>query len=400
MMSNAPHGWFRRRSRIWAGLVAAILPMVWPVGNALGGDSASPSSAEQTDEAIAAYEEQARAAGALGFYTDQQTGSLVVLVPATGMDQFDTSMGGKPPIDVAVQPTSYDGRTLEMAREQLAVLVENNPHNSMAFGFDPRLGRLEVSSTLDLSLVSSTLTAYPLIDYRAASVELANSRQANTAPFWGGAGYSDSPQIEDCTTGMAVLQNGGTGTAALVTAGHCYSNGTSVYTPAGAKVGNVSNRTCGYSTGNDMALIAGKTYAAQIFLGGANSSTHGPVINAGNPAEGLYYYNFSGAASGEWGPYEVVNSDFQYWNDPTYYPNCPYWVNHVSAFRRLLYGEGGYYSWCDAQKGDSGAPFYYKYASNNIGIRGMLTAFRSDFQYCFAENWDRIASQLNVAIDR
>lgn len=220
------------------------------------------------------------------------------------------------------------------------------------------------------------------------------SRQADTAPFYGGASLAVSQSNHDqaCTTGMKVFRSG---TAALVTAAHCGDPGTAKYTPAGTNVGTMGTWSagtyrCGGTTGDDMALISGKSYGRYIYLGGVNSSTSGPVINAGNPAVGVAQYRYSGAASGENGLYEVVNDDWDTYMDPDFNA-CNPWIINTLYIRAP---SGG----CAVIGGDSGAPFAYRDNYNNVQIRGMIFARRTDGTACFAEKWSRIANQLNVTI--
>jgi hypothetical protein len=216
---------------------------------------------------------------------------------------------------------------------------------------------------------------------------MSRSRFADTQPFWGGAALAISQTDHglDCTSAMTVLKN------VLVTAGHCYNVGQDVYTPAGALVGRVVQRQCGGASGNDMETIENRGYDPFIYLKTINSSTGGPVTNAGTPALGVAQYRYSGARTGEHFGYEVTNDDW--W---IAVPDSPCGPNntHLLYIRRSL--NGAWY--CDADYGDSGAPFYYRDAFNNVMIRGMIIARRDDRQACFAEPWSRIRTQLNVAI--
>jgi V8-like Glu-specific endopeptidase len=386
-------------ARALAFIATALLTFAGPgESSAIAADRQNESATEvgwQDEAALLLYEDRARAAGALGFYREAKTDSLVVVLPASRMTGF-ASNGPTAPGTVIILTTSFDGSDLEAARDRLIDLMTDHPRDSMAFGFDPRSQRLSVTTTIEPLVVSAALGRYAdLIAYHQGTIELLSTRQADNSPFHGGAALaiSQSDLRLQCTSAMKVLRNGGAGPAALLTAGHCYGNSAQIYSRSGARVGQINQRSCGGSTGNDMELIGEESYAARIYTGGINSAVLGGVIEAGNPAEGTYQYHYSGAASGEPVPaFEVTNSDFRLYVAESI---CGvHWVTHISAFRRLKNGT----SFCDALPGDSGSPFFYKDASNNIRIRGMVFARHGNSGYCYSENWSRIQNQLNVTI--
>lgn len=87
------------------------------------------------------------------------------------------------------------------------------------------------------------------------------------------------------------------GTRFMVTAGHCYANGTSVRTESNARVvGTVQSRALA-SLGSgpvDMELLAGQSYWGRIFTGGIVSTTSAPVVSAGGASVGYTAYCHSG----------------------------------------------------------------------------------------------------------
>jgi hypothetical protein len=349
------------------------------------------------EAAIVEFQEQARAAGALGFYEDDATHALVVVIPTSRLNSYVANAPAIAPVEITIQTTAVEAEQLQRARDKLADLIGGFPDNSMAFGFDPRLARLEVITTIDLSTISKALgNDVDVIDYNYGSVELLKSRQADTPSFWGGAALAADQTHHDlnCTSGMSVLRNGGAGKPVLVTAGHCYNQGDDVYTPAGKYVGRVVQRRCGDGSGNDMETIEGTSYSPSIYLGGINSSTGGNVVGAGAVAVGTAQYRYSGAKTGENGLYTVVDDDW----DVYFYPEdrpCDPWVIHVLRVQHIVNGQPV----CDADLGDSGAPFYYRDNFNNVKIRGMIIARNGTQTACFAESWSRIQGQLNVVID-
>ncbi|GAA0231250.1 hypothetical protein GCM10010492_32350 [Saccharothrix mutabilis subsp. mutabilis] len=208
------------------------------------------------------------------------------------------------------------------------------------------------------------------------------SRKYDSAPFYGGAGiqyYNDPP----CTTGYAVKT--ALAKKFLVTAGHCYDNGQSVWvenSPNNTQntpehLGSVS--LDGYPA-HDMALIGGKTYSGNIYVGGTNSTTSVPVATASNPIKGVYTYCHSGRSTGEQCGHGVVSLDAEVCN---YGETCR---KPVAAFKGGVLNTGG----------DSGAPFYTKFQDSSVAIRGHVIAANST--YGFAETWGRVQAKYNVSI--
>ena len=86
-------------------------------------------------------------------------------------------------------------------------------------------------------------------------------RRDDISPFWGGAGILASGAI--CSTGYPVKD--AAGNRWMVTAGHCYADGTSVNTESNLNnVGVVTGRALASLGGGpiDVEFLAGKSYAA------------------------------------------------------------------------------------------------------------------------------------------
>jgi hypothetical protein len=204
------------------------------------------------------------------------------------------------------------------------------------------------------------------------------NRRDDIPPFWGGGGIASGGGI--CSSGYAV-QNGA-GTRFMVTAGHCFANGATVWTESGARVyGTVSNRHLPTVTGDakDMELVGGQSYAGRVFTGGIFSTTSAPVVAAGTAYVGYNNYCHSGRTTGE---------------------NCGHTANSISAQVCTQTGckspviafTGGNM----IQPGDSGGAFYAKDGSGGVWIRGNVIA--SDGVTGWAEPWTVISPTLGVSI--
>ena len=158
---------------------------------------------------------------------------------------------------------------------------------------DPATGNVVVDTDAPASLVESLTSAQG--DKSLASVKVQIRKETTTdtyqrrddiPSYWGGAGLLASNAL--CSTGYAVKSF--TGYKYMVTAGHCYANGTSVNTESNLHtVGTVSNRLLA-SLGNgpiDMELLWGQSYAGRIYTGGVTSSSSSPVVAAGHRVRGL-----------------------------------------------------------------------------------------------------------------
>jgi hypothetical protein len=202
-------------------------------------------------------------------------------------------------------------------------------------------------------------------------------RRDDVPAFWGGGGLLASGSL--CSTGYAVQH--WWGGRSMVTAGHCFANGTSVNTESNLRtVGTVSNRLLA-SLGSgpvDMELIGGQSYSGRIFTGGVTSSRSIPVVAAGSAVVGFNNYCHSGRTTGE---------------------QCGHTATSISA--QVCTATGckspviAYTGGTIQQGGDSGGAFYAKDASG-AWIRGHVIA--SSATTGFVEPWTKVQSRYGVSI--
>jgi hypothetical protein len=351
----------------------------------------------EDDRPLVAFEERAEAAGALGFYRDDKTSTLVILVPSTRSDRFDLAELGQAPVPVAVKVSEVDSDAIEAARELLTAMPTKAfvAGESMGFYFNPRLEKITITTSVDAQDLQEYLgELWQLIDYHHGEVATAG-RFNDVAPFWGGAAF-DVPFGEpdwDCTTGFT-LKNAA-GTKGMLTAAHCALAGEVATTPNGAIVGTAdpANRRCGAApvgTNSDLQLLTGKSYDNKIYVGGMYG-TVAEVIEAGDPAVGSTY-KFSGAVSFEKTGQQVLSLNGQWWAAAgASWCGTTFWVLNQVVFTRA--------GVCDVQSGDSGGPFYATQASNpviDVRIRGMVVAKTGG--ECYAMKYSKIHTLLGWSI--
>lgn len=253
----------------------------------------------------------------------------------------------------------------------------NGPKYSFASHLDAATGRVVLKTNAPGRVTASLVGSHAdVVDVQAAGVSDVWSRKDDIPSYWGGAGITASTGTPWCSSGFTVQNS--VGTRFMVTAGHCFSNGTTVLTELGGRtVGTVSGR--GLPT-HDMERIGGQSYSPYIYVGGTNSSSGLPVVGAGDPVEGYSNYCHSGRTTGENCGHTAQDNFAQVCTQS----GCKY---PVTAFTGGTIPQGG----------DSGSPFYVK-NSTSVWIRGMIIARSNDGTTGYAEKYSRIASFLGVSI--
>jgi len=255
---------------------------------------------------------------------------------------------------------------------------------------DPKTGAVVLDTDAPATVVAaltSLRTAKTAAGVSLAGVKVQTHRETTTDAFsrrddipayYGGGGLSASGFL--CSTGYAVQNSAGT--RFMVTAGHCFANGTTVLTESGLHTeGVVANRRLA-SLGSgpiDMELLTGQSYWGRVFTGGVTSSTSAPVVAAGSAFVGYTNYCHSGRTTGE---------------------QCGHTANSITA--QVCTATGckspviSYTGGVVQQGGDSGGAFYAKDSSGGIWIRGHVIAGNSTTG--FVEPWTQVASTYGVSI--
>ncbi len=235
---------------------------------------------------------------------------------------------------------------------------------------DPATGNVVLDTDAPADMVNTLTSAEGDKFLPTVKVEVRNEattdiyqRRDDIAPFWGGAGLLASGAI--CSTGYPVKD--ASGNRWMVTAGHCYANGTSVNTESNLhNVGVVTGRALA-SLGSgpiDVEFLAGQSYSGRVYKGGVTSSLSGPVVGAGTAYVGYNNYCHSGRTTGE---------------------QCGHTANSITAqvctqtgckFPVIAYTGG-----VVQQPGDSGGAFYAKDSNGGVWIRGHVIAGNSTTGY-------------------
>jgi hypothetical protein len=249
---------------------------------------------------------------------------------------------------------------------------------------DPATGAVVVDTNAPGSLVSRLTSlsgnhsfAGVRVQAKKGTISDTYSRKDDIPAYYGGGGLYASGGY--CSAGYAVQNS--VGTRFMVTAGHCYANGTSVSTESNLRtVGVVQNRLLA-SLGNgpvDMELLGGQSYWGRIFTGSNNSTTSMPVVGAGSAFVGYNNYCFSGRTSGEQCGHTATSITGQV-------------CTQTGCKSPVIVFSGGN----APQGGDSGSPFYAKDASS-VWIRGHVLASGGGTGY--AEPFTQTQARYGISI--
>ena len=321
-------------------------------------------------------------------------GSQASAAPGAGERKPETAQAQPDPDFPAVERAASQGVVQTKASQAALSAVQARIANYVAkhgtkytFGSyaDPATGNVVVETNAPARVVDSVTT---LKNARAAAgitVRTSNrkvtdvwNRRDDIAPYYGGGGLSASGAL--CSAGYAVRNS--VGTRFMVTAGHCYANGTTVRTESGLNVvGTVSNRALA-SLGSgpvDMELLGGQSYAGRVFTGGIFSTTSAPVVAAGSAFVGYNNYCHSGRTTGEQCGHTATSTTAQVCTAT----GCK---SPVIAYTGGVIQQGG----------DSGGAFYAKDSNGGVWIRGHVIASSSTTGY--VETWNKVASRYGVSI--
>jgi hypothetical protein len=273
---------------------------------------------------------------------------------------------------------------LATVQDRIASYVAKNG-TKYSFGSyaDPATGNVIVDTDAPATLVAS-LTSLKGVDSavgikveaRGETTTDTYQRRDDIPSYWGGAGLLASNAL--CSTGYAVQDS--SGNKWMVTAGHCYADGTSVNTESNARqVGVVTARTLASLGGGpiDVEFLAGQSYAGRIYTGGVTSSTSIPVVAAGTAYVGYNNYCHSGRTTGEQCGHTATSITAQVCTTT----GCK---SPVIAYTGGVVQQGG----------DSGGTFYAKDASG-AWIRGHVIAGNSITGY--VEPYTQITARWAVS---
>lgn len=359
------------------GLLSAFaLFLALPVG-------ATGSPANQQDSIAAAnwakeaaardLQTLADASGALGMYVDPKTGDYIVVFSEAAGPQLDRARAAATGLTVRVETRAIDAPTIQQIGGALLALHPALAKQafSYGFGFDPQSGAVQLDSDAPESMFSDVLAKYPgLVTFRHATFET-TSWDNDSPPHFGGAWLQSSTNL--CTSGWSMEDNNNH--RWMVTAGHCFPNGTT--TNMGTSI-----RDDAYSNwGIDVARITGHSYAGEIYADGANGVR--AVKDGNDPVVGSSYCTTGRTSGFVCGWTDLAN------NRTICFPGDPCF-NHLAAFSRS--------NGVPVQQGDSGGPFFIKDGSLGVGVRGIISG-RSVVDPQWPGTWISYAQQYHSIAD-
>jgi hypothetical protein len=362
-------------------VVSLAVPVLSPRNGVVRAASVTGSSDVLGDEAaIAMLEDQATAAGALGVYRDDKAGALVVRVASDRMGTFalgESTSGGLP---VVTRASSLDAPSLARAQDKIATfLASGGAGDNYLTYYDAKLDKIVLNSNARDAEVTAALGAdKKSFALRSGGLERVASRLSDVAPFWGGAAVTDGNY--GCSLNFTVLVGSN---EEMITAGHCFDfNNVPVWSIGnGNSMGTYGSRHC--SSGQDGALIDGKDYGPQVYVGGASSTTGNLVKGSGNPVAGVDYW---------WSAY-VTNE-----NPTTAISTTGSGNWGCGNATGLVVVQNTEREHCAALEGDSGGSFYLK-VGTNLYARGILVAKAADGSTCSVIKWSTLASYLGAVIE-
>ncbi|NHC46997.1 chymotrypsin family serine protease [Motilibacter aurantiacus] len=323
---------------------------------------------------------QASAADGVGKGAAGKDGVSAIVVADAAEPPDEEALGGR-----GVEPQPGQLAALTTIQSRIADYVARNG-TRYTFGTyeDPETGAIVIDTDAPSAVVNQvtgvrtdrTLKGLQ-VQTRQGRIADAWHRRDDVPAFYGGGGLSAGGGL--CSTGYAV-QNG-VGTRFMVTAGHCYANGTVVRNESGSQVvGTVTGRALA-SLGSgavDMELLQGSSYAGRVFTGGVVSTSSIPVVSAGSATVGYSDYCHSGRTTGEQCGHRATSVNAQV-------------CTQTGCKSPVIAYVGGVIQ----QGGDSGGAFYAK-DSRGAFIRGHVIASSSTTGY--VERWDKVQSRYGVSI--
>jgi hypothetical protein len=391
-----------------------VLPVVFALAGAgasapalAAGSTIAELSPADAEQALSRLDEVVRSTGGLGFYRDKPTDRIVVIVPESGSSSFAVSLAD-PRLGVEVQTRNLEPGDIPEIKGRIRRLVTDVPGHGYAAVFDPRSGTVRLITSAPHESVAFVEQEFPgKVTYQYGHLTL-TSRYNDVENHWGGAVMLNYAAGEFCTSGFGVLNS--SGYDRMLTAAHCATLGTPLYSPYGTSFGTVTQRT-GYPD-NDFELVGSNTIGQgfKIYDGGMDSNSIVKVDGAQNPATFFPYYCWSGVGApdglGVYAPddtrsleqceFEFSDLDASFCPEDEFgnpaYPGdgCADHTGYFSSDTNSWYPQGG----------DSGSPIYFKHTSPYVGVRGILIGTDTSLALAngFAMLWGRIQSQYSVTV--
>jgi len=325
------------------------------------------AGADDSEATLSAVQEIVDQSGALGYYVDSTSATVVVVVSDSGESTLEAA-------DLAALLTQFRLESRPITNADIAAILHelgsdgSRPVTKEPYGayFDPSLGQVVIEASDPPDVFAAVVDKYPgKVIYREGVGGGRDSRSSDASPHKGGAKIVHVPTGTNCTSGFTVKTFG---IVRMVTAGHCYANlNMPIVSPGnGSSFGQVVARAP--FPARDLELLGGATYIGRIYVGDLTGAVVN-VIGAGNPVVGAQGYCVSGSWTAEHCGQTVTSLNGQLCDQA----GC---TNGL-----VVYSGGGL-----TGGGDSGAPFYLP-TPNGVLIRGVHIG-RINSMY--AEKWSRL----------
>jgi hypothetical protein len=329
------------------------------------------------EEAARRINDLAAAKSALGLYYDNATSAFVVVLPAAGAGSAATAADFRAAgVNTRVAKSALTKEKVDAVTKTVELRAWHPEAKKYSYGFhfDPRKGVVSVGTDAPPAVIAPLLEANSgLIEYRH-EVTQRDTRRNDGPPHWGGASITGGGAT--CSSGFTVRN--GAGTNFMVTAGHCFPQGTSVSSPEGGHAwGTVVDRAPFPLW--DLELLGGNSYFGFIYRGDLNGFGQ-RVVGSGDPVIGFTGYCRSGQTTAEQCGSTVNSLTAEFCDASGCTPSL------------IEYTGGG-----TSAGGDSGAPYYVPSVDNNsVHARGIHIARSGTTMY--AERWNTVASRFGVSI--
>ena len=279
----------------------------------------------------------------------------------------------------AVSSTDY-----QFAKDSVVELVHDGKLTgaSTEVSLNLQSGQIEIASTADQSVfagVLSSLGRRVVFKVAKGDIQRVASRFNDFPPFWGGDQiYEIGGGIKDyCSSGFAVLKSG---SPYMLTAGHCYTVNSNVFTGNSVAYGTVAYAIFAQN-GLDAELIHGQQYGGYIWRGrDSQGLSFGQVVNAYDPPVGYTDFCSSG-----WRSLELCGLTDSGNNILACDGN-----GHCSDKLARFNGDNHWLS------GDSGGPIYAKGSGTTVGARAIILFAWNGYSY--GQQWSGMASQWGLTI--
>lgn len=332
-------------------------------------NAGQPAAAGPSDEAARVeVTTWAQSVDALAQTFDAATGETSVLL-SRAVDL--PPLSGAPQVKVTVAP--FPRARYEEAMAFLTARSWSAAAAKFTYGawLSAESGRIVVETSAPADVLKPLIQAFPgIFEFENSTGPVAEARNADSAPHYGGARLTTSGGSNPCTAGPNIRIGA---TAYGTAAGHCGPNGTTWV--AGPYPFGYTNARPNFPT-TDVERITSSSYANRLYYGGTTTTSTLQVVGAGNPS-GAIVVSTSGGISGTTSG-TVTALNVVVCINPE---GCTYNVfttnnNHTTT-------------------GDSGAPVH-TVSGGSAGVRGIHIGASPIRQY--VQSWNSVASALGASI--